>query len=853
MGQEVLETRAFEAMPVCKEWDDMSNGGTRERDLVLAPNEFAFISDQTKGNINAYVGPYKTSLANTDQPVAFNERTKRFEDCSLEESTQLFPTAPEGWYVVLKNPACDGTNPKTGTVNGLHDLEVGHKVNIPGPKSFALWPGQMVRIVKGHHLRSNQYLVVRVYDEESAKQNWGKAVIKPQIVAPEDADASPKPISDLDQPELTMGKQLVIKGTDVSFYIPPTGVEIVRDGSDQYVREAVTLERLEYCILLDEDGNKRFITGPAVVFPEPTETFVERGLQRKFKAIELNELSGLYVKVIAPYEEGGRSYKVGEELFITGKEQMIYFPRPEHAVIRYGNRALHYAVAIPEGEGRYCLDRDTGQIQLIRGPRMFLPDPRREVMVRRVLDARQVRSWFPGNEEALAYNRRLRELMGERGVGEFVLDRELREAGRPATGTTQSQPSAESVMADDFARRTQFTPPRTITLDTKYEGAVTISVWTGYAVLAVSKSGSRKVIVGPATHLLEYDETLEGMVLSTGTPKNDDKLLQTVYVRALHNKVSDVVKAETKDICTVHVRLSYRVNFEGDPNRWFNVENYVKFLTDHMRSLLRHAIKRVGVQEFYATAADIVRDSVLGKPDEHGKRAGRLFAENGMRIYDVEILDVKIGDETIEKLLTETQHAVVSQTLELEAGRRRLEHVEQTELIQRRIAQLQAETKQLQMDLSIEDRNKRLAVELADVVAKTEARGRQLQGSLAEQQALGEIKDAELARTRAASDLELAIASQQLEQRLLEVREEVDAVVKKAHAVTPELVAALQAFGDRAMVERVAQSMAPLAILGGKSVAEVLASLLKGTALERVLALGAGDKGESGGEPALPA
>jgi major vault protein len=831
----------------------MSNGGTRERDLVLAPNEFAFISDQTKGNINAYVGPYKTSLANTDQPVAFNERTKRFEDCSLEESTQLFPTAPEGWYVVLKNPACDGTNPKTGTVNGLHDLEVGHKVNIPGPKSFALWPGQMVRIVKGHHLRSNQYLVVRVYDEESAKQNWGKAVIKPQIVASEDADASAKPISDLDQPELTMGKQLVIKGTDVSFYIPPTGVEIVRDGSDQYVREAVTLERLEYCILLDEDGNKRFITGPAVVFPEPTETFVERGLQRKFKAIELNELSGLYVKVIAPYEEGGRSYKVGEELFITGKEQMIYFPRPEHAVIRYGNRALHYAVAIPEGEGRYCLDRDTGQIQLIRGPRMFLPDPRREVMVRRVLDARQVRSWFPGNEEALAYNRRLRELMGERGVGEFVLDRELREAGRAATGTTQAQPSAESVMADDFARRTQFTPPRTITLDTKYEGAVTISVWTGYAVLAVSKSGSRKVIVGPATHLLEYDETLEGMVLSTGTPKNDDELLQTVYVRALHNKVSDVVKAETKDICTVHVRLSYRVNFEGDPNRWFNVENYVKFLTDHMRSLLRHAIKRVGVQEFYATAADIVRDSVLGRPDEHGKRAGRLFAENGMRIYDVEILDVKIGDETIEKLLTETQHAVVSQTLELEAGRRRLEHVEQTELIQRRIAQLQAETKQLQMDLSIEDRNKRLAVELADVVAKTEARGRQLQGSLAEQQALGEIKDAELARTKAASDLELAIASQQLEQRLLEVREEVEAVVKKAHAVTPELVAALQAFGDRAMVERVAQSMAPLAILGGKSVAEVLASLLKGTALERVLALGTGDKGESAGEPAQPA
>jgi major vault protein len=33
----------------------------RERDLVLAPNEFAFILDETKGNINVYVGPHKTS------------------------------------------------------------------------------------------------------------------------------------------------------------------------------------------------------------------------------------------------------------------------------------------------------------------------------------------------------------------------------------------------------------------------------------------------------------------------------------------------------------------------------------------------------------------------------------------------------------------------------------------------------------------------------------------------------------------------------------------------------------------------------------------------------------------------
>ena len=75
----------------------MSNDGRRqERDLVLAPNEYALVSDQTKGDIQVYVGPTKVSLAGTDQPVFFNRETKRFEDCNLAKAIRLFATAPEG-------------------------------------------------------------------------------------------------------------------------------------------------------------------------------------------------------------------------------------------------------------------------------------------------------------------------------------------------------------------------------------------------------------------------------------------------------------------------------------------------------------------------------------------------------------------------------------------------------------------------------------------------------------------------------------------------------------------------------------------------------------------------------------
>jgi major vault protein len=813
----------------------MSDRG-RERDLVLAPNEFAFILDATKGNINVYVGPHKTSLANTDEPVVFDPTTKRFGRRVLDEAIQPISIAPEGWYLVLKNPARDGSHPRTGALNNLPDLEVGRKVNIKGPISFALWPGQMIRTIPGHQLRSNQYLLVRVYDEAAAKANWKNAVVKGRgdVEGEQGGEALDKLAS-----ELTIGKELVIRGTDVSFYMPPTGVEVVPEGEQNYVREAVTLERLEYCILLDEDGNKRYIQGPAVVFPQPTESFVEKAGARKFKAIELNENSGIYLKVIAPYEEGGRSYKVGDELFLTGKEEMIYFPRPEHAIIKYGEQETHYAVAIPAGEARYVLDRLSGQITLKRGPCIFLPDPRREVIVRRILDPRTASLWFPGNQDAIEYNRVLAAAERKEGAAPGLAAEAARSPapkgvaqGRPAA--PPAAPARAEFAGDGFTRSQSFTAPRTIVLDTRFEGAVAIAVWTGYAVLVVNKTGARRVISGPSTHLLEYDETLQSMELSTGTPKSEDKLIKTVYLRALNNKVSDKVEAETRDLVAVHLTLSYRVNFEGDPARWFDVENYVKFLCDHLRSLIRHAVKQHGIERFYGEAAAVIRDAVLGAAVE-GKRSGRSFPENGMRIYDVEVLDVKIGDEMIAEHLVEAQHSVVQSTLALAAEQRRLSYTRETEAINQQVAEVQSQTRQRSLSLKTDEVGQALRLRLAEIAAEMESRQQRQAGELREQEAQGAIHAAALARSKQERELELALAGQALEQRLRELSAEVAAVSEKSRAVSPDLIAALQAFGDRALAEKMAESMAPLAILGGESVAAVLSRLLQGTPLARLL------------------
>lgn len=831
----------------------------RERDLVLTPNEFAFISDQTKGNINVYVGPYKTSLANTDKPVIFDSQNKRFERCTLDTSLQTFTTAPEGWYIVMKNPPQDGTQPKNGTVNNLAELNVGRKVNIPGPINFALWPGQMVRVLRGHNLRSNQYLAVRVYDEEEAHKNWAKAVIKTKSSGEpkEGEDSGGDSETDLtnleDMPDLTMGKMLIIKGDAVSFYIPPTGIEVVRDNNGNYVREAVTLERLEYCILLDEDGNKRYIQGPAVVFPKPTEEFVYRNGSRKFRAIELNEMSGLYIKVIAPYQEGKKSYQEGEELFITGKEQMIYYPRPEHAIIKYGKKERHYAIAIPAGEGRYYLNRKTGKVSLKKGPAMFLPDPREAVFVKRVLNPKQVNLWFPGNSEAMEYNRQLKQELDRRKSKEGYLEISAQPAvasaqaeelmadkvAMPVTRSKKKEKVSKEMAGDEFTREQTFTPPRTITLDTKYEGAVTIHLWTGYAILVVSKTGQRKVVAGPQTYLLEYDESLEPITLSTGTPKTVDNTITTVYLRVLHNKISDIVRAESSDFTQVSITISYRVNFEagktGEAEKWFNVENYVKFLTDHMRSFIRNLVKKHTIMDFYAHGIDILRNGILGSAGEDNKRPGRLFEENNMRIYDIEVLDIRLSDVSIENLLISAQQEVVKQTLRIDAEKRKLEFTQKSEEINQKIAATKSSTTQKQFELEKKEAEKELELILSKLDIEIRSKQRNLEANLAEQDTLTQISDATLGRKQKEEDLLLEIAQKELNQELELMRAEVQAVVNKASAVSPNLIAALQAFADKSLAEKMAKSMSPLAILGGKSIAQVFTNMLKGTKLANVL------------------
>jgi major vault protein len=337
-------------------------------------------------------------------------------------------------------------------------------------------------------------------------------------------------------------------------------------------------------------------------------------------------------------------------------------------------------------------------------------------------------------------------------------------------------------------RSQTFTEPRQITLDPRFEGAVTVNIWTGYAVQIVSNSGERRVVVGPATVVLRYDETLEAMALSTGTPKTDEDLMHTVYLRYSNNKVSDLIEAETRDLCNVHVRVSYRVNFEGDPERWFNVENYVKFLTDHLRSVVRSAVKRGGIEDFHNDAIAIVRDAVLGASSATG-RPGRNFEENGMRVYDVDILDVGIGDEAIAEMFQQTQHEVVRQAIMLAQEEQALQATIRTEQIKQATQEARFETTRKDIAIKTEELARNLELQTARIQGEAAAALLQLQQKEQQQVTLDAVHQAELARNRSQKVMDLELAEQALQQRLTELAGQVRATVDKAGAISPDLIA----------------------------------------------------------------
>jgi major vault protein len=358
----------------------------------------------------------------------------------------------------------------------------------------------------------------------------------------------------------------------------------------------------------------------------------------------------------------------------------------------------------------------------------------------------------------------------------------------------------------------------------------------------VSKNGNRKVIVGAQTYLMDYDETLEVLALSTGKPKTTDNLLKTVFLRVENNKISDLINVQTKDFVDVQVKVSYCVDFlEEYKDKWFSVENYVKYMTDRQRSLIKSEVKLHTIEDFYENAFDIIRkvalnisdDKSAGKDTIEGK-VGRFFPENGMFVHDVEVLSVHIEEE-VDDIINEHQMKIIEKTLELSNANKELEVSKKLAEVNNAMADLKYNTEF--QKLTLENKLAKEKLEKGEEIARIKEASATAAKTAEEklQPIMDSIQKSELARKKEITDAELSAKKDEDNLNMIKQKAYTDAIKKVMESFSPELIASMTSSANAELLQTVTQAMSPYAIANGESIAEVTNKLLRGTSLEKLI------------------
>jgi major vault protein len=280
-------------------------------------------------------------------------------------------------------------------------------------------------------------------------------------------------------------------------------------------------------------------------------------------------------------------------------------------------------------------------------------------------------------------------------------------------------------------------------------------------------------------------------------------------------------------------------------DKWFAVDNYVKYLTDRVRSLLKRAAKEYTIYDFYQNYSDIVRNVTLGLPLDNtsaiceGPHAGhRFFPENGMFIHDVEVLSIDVQRD-VEEMILDKQTDMIRQVLELADAQREAEIAEALSVAEKKKQELRTQELLNKMELQKKEAETKLAIQ-AEINRRQEAEDKAKKQAEVDMQAMVDmLAAASLAREDAKHKATMARLAD--ENAAAEAHEramaDIEAAKQKAYAetvqnimasITPDLIAAIEVGGKADLMATLAEHMSPYAIASGESVVDATQKLMNG-------------------------
>ena len=302
--------------------------------------------------------------------------------------------------------------------------------------------------------------------------------------------------------------------------------------------------------------------------------------------------------------------------------------------------------------------------------------------------------------------------------------------------------------------------------------------------------------------------------------------------------------------------MSLRVSFEGDTpeqqGRWFESQNYVKLICDHVRSVLKNAIRGITVEDWHQRAEVVVRDAILGERTQDG-RAGMAFSEISARIVDVEVLDASIQDEVVARMLVEAQRRAVQQAIELKEQAHNLDAEVRRQDLSRRAATARAETEVHSAGLRTAAIERDLGVAIQAALAE-QAKTVEQTKMVSAQEAVKDISEAaSRQRTAAAKELEVQFARAFQEIELAGLAATTATVVERFQAGSGTFAEAILALRDGDLMARVAEAAGPMHFLGGKSLPDVIGAVLGDAKVAGLISAVAAKRFKTYGQASTPA
>jgi major vault protein len=279
------------------------------------------------------------------------------------------------------------------------------------------------------------------------------------------------------------------------------------------------------------------------------------------------------------------------------------------------------------------------------------------------------------------------------------------------------------------------------------------------------------------------------------------------------------------------------VRFEAaEKDQWFSVDNYVQYMVDHLRSMIGNTVRNIGVQEFYSNAANILRDTVLGAkgagtvtPNE---RPLKHFSENGMTVYDLELIAIQVKDQDVANLLAVSRQETLKDAIELERAQEKLILTQGKQDAERKVLTELAATQELKDSLSAEALARAAAQRLTAIETENAADLERNRGEQAAAEIAKVTKALYLDVQKADDEHKQAIAEQVVAREIKKLMEEANAAKIRTENIPTALVEALVALAQSGQFQAIAEHLAPLSIVRGESLSGTLEQMFKGTPLE---------------------